>query len=398
MINLSVQRTLKLRLEPDTQAHAALLETLTRHTACFNAVCAHGWESGEANGVELHKATYYPLRAEHPTLPAQLVCAARVKATEALKSARDREKKKKRVSCPGSALCAIRYDQRSYAVSLVRREVSLASVAGRIRLGFHVDAHLERYLSWRPTSADLCFRKSRWFLHLVVEAPAPVFAPTGSVVGVDLGVKRPAVTSQGKFLGKRRWREIEARNFRLRRRLQAKGTSSSRRHLRRHGRKVNRFRKECDHVLSRRIVESVPTGTVLVFENLTDIGDRVKARKRDGGQRRLHSWSFARLRAFVGYKAEAKGVSCAFVDPRHTSRRCPRCGHTARGNRRSQSEFSCKKCGFQLNADLCGARNVRAKFLAGSGMSVPGGSHVRRPIVPSSGGGTSHAALAAVVT
>lgn len=45
------------------------------------------------NGVELHKQTSYPLRASYPDLPAQLVCAARVKAIEAVKSALDRRKK-----------------------------------------------------------------------------------------------------------------------------------------------------------------------------------------------------------------------------------------------------------------------------------------------------------------
>jgi putative transposase len=372
-------------LEPDAGTHAALLETMERHTACFNAVCGYGWEAREGNGVELHKATYYPLRAEHPALPAQLVCAARVKATEALKSARVRLKKGRRVTCPHSDRCCIRYDARSYSISLTSGMVSLASVSGRVALPFRVDDHLLAYLSWKPASADLCYRKGRWFLHVVVEAPAPVFTPAGAVLGVDLGVKRPAVTSEGKFFGKRRWREIEARNFRLRRKLASKGSRSARRHLKKASGKLARFRKDCDHVLSRRIVDSVPEGTVIVLENLTDIRDRVQARKKDGGQRRLHSWSFAQLRGFVEYKAEAKGCACVFVDPRNTSRRCPRCEHTARANRRSQSEFSCQKCGCQLNADLAAARNIKAKFLAGSGRSVPGGLPVREPIVPTSG-------------
>src|SRR5262249_17993672 len=36
-----------------------------------------------SNGVELHDRTYYPLRAQYPDLPAQLICSSRVKATEA---------------------------------------------------------------------------------------------------------------------------------------------------------------------------------------------------------------------------------------------------------------------------------------------------------------------------
>jgi len=64
-----------------------LLKTLAESTACFNAVAAYGWAHEQRNGVELHKATYYPLRVEHPTLPSQLVISARTRATEAVKSA-----------------------------------------------------------------------------------------------------------------------------------------------------------------------------------------------------------------------------------------------------------------------------------------------------------------------
>ena len=46
-----------------------------------------GFTTACSNGVELHRRTYYPLRAQFPHLPTQLVCAARVKATEAVKSA-----------------------------------------------------------------------------------------------------------------------------------------------------------------------------------------------------------------------------------------------------------------------------------------------------------------------
>lgn len=82
-----MERTIVVQLKP-TPAQAVLLkETLEQHTACFNAVAQEGFTSACRNGVELHKRTYYPLRARYPDLPAQLVCASRAKATEAVKSA-----------------------------------------------------------------------------------------------------------------------------------------------------------------------------------------------------------------------------------------------------------------------------------------------------------------------
>ena len=82
-----MDRTITLQLNPTSEQARTLKATLEHHTACFNAVAHEGFTTACSNGVELHKRTYYPLRAQYPDLPAQLVCAARVKATEAVKSA-----------------------------------------------------------------------------------------------------------------------------------------------------------------------------------------------------------------------------------------------------------------------------------------------------------------------
>ncbi len=122
-----------------------------------------------------------------------------------------------------------------------------------------------------------------------------------------------------------------------------------------------------------RIVEGVPAGATIVVENLTNIRLRVRARKANGGQRRLHAWSFANLRAFITYKAGERGMLVESVDPRHTSQTCSRCSFQSRYNRRSQSEFCCRQCGYQTNADRNGALNIAAKLLASRAISASGG-------------------------
>jgi IS605 OrfB family transposase len=129
---------------------------------------------------------------------------------------------------------------------------------------------------------------------------------------------------------------------------------------------------------------SASPGAAIVLESLQDIGKRAKQGKRTTKQRRakrrLHSWPFASLRAKVEYKAEEWGCTVVAVDPRHTSQRCSCCGHTARTNRRSQSVFKCRKCGFDLNADLNAARNIAARYRAGGGRAAAGGLR-NQPIV-----------------
>ena len=393
---MEIQRTMRIRLCPDRERSALLARTIEAYTASFNAVAAYGWESGLANGTELHKATYYEHRATYG-LPAQLTCAARVKATEALKSARALIAKTKRevegltcrvekaqpekveavekrlakaskrlskleTSCPRSAFCPVRYDQRSYSVWFDRLEVTLLTVEGRVKLPFRIPAYYAEYASWKPSSADLVRdRQGRWWLHIVMTTEIEQLPETDEVVGIDLGVNVPAADSKGNFYGSDHWKVVEQRIFEHRCRLQAKGTRSATRRLQTVSGRQRRFRKDCDHVLSKQIVRSVQPGGTLAFEDLTDI--RFRAEQRKAQRRRFHGWSFAQLQAFVAYKAAVLGVRIAYVDPRYTSQTCSCCSHLSRCNRPSRPVFSCKQCGFEAHADTNAAINIRAKHL-----------------------------------
>lgn len=356
-----MQRTIRIQLHPDIETAQILSQTIEQYTWSFNAVCQYGWNNDLANGVELHKATYYDHRAM-TGLPSQLVCAARVKATEVLKSVKTLKKKGKPVNCPRSKRCPIRYDARSYTVWFDRNEVTVLSLKGRIKLSFAVAEYYRQYLNWKNTSADLLQdRQGRWWLHVVMEIATPIAVATDEVVGVDLGIVVPAVDSRGSQYGSDHWKAVEERTFQLRRRLQSKGTKSAKRHLKKVSGRQKRFRKDCDHVLSKRLAHSVQSGATLVFEDLTHIRGRAKVRKAQ--RRRLHGWSFAQFQAFVTYKAEARGSIVGFVDPRYTSQKCSQCGHIERGNRPSQARFRCKKCGYECHADFNAAVNIRADFL-----------------------------------
>ena len=109
-----MDRTIVVQLKPAPEQAQVLRQTIQEHTDCFNAVATLGFTTKCSNGIELHKQTYYDLRALYPKLPAQLVCASRVKATEAVKSALDRQKKGRKTGVPHSKVCPIRYDGRSY--------------------------------------------------------------------------------------------------------------------------------------------------------------------------------------------------------------------------------------------------------------------------------------------
>jgi IS605 OrfB family transposase len=367
-----MNRTVRIRLRPTPEQAAALHETMRQFTASFNAVCRVGWEQRRGNAYTLHRLTYYDCRAAFPQLSSNLHVQAREKAAEAVRSALARARKDRKVSCPQSALCPPRYNCRTFLLNWEASTVSLSTTAGRVVLPFHLPKYAAYAIGLPVATADLIFRKGTFYLHVVVDLPPVEVPDTGPTIGVDLGVNRPAVTSDNRFHGKRHWREVVKRTFRLRRALQANGSKSAKRHLRRLAGREQRFRRDCDHVLSKSILHGLPAGTTIVVENLTHIRAGAKCRKGEG-KRRLHAWSFRQLRAFLQYKAEARGCRVVAIDPHYTSQRCHTCGYIERANRKSQSEFCCRKCGHRENADLNGAKNVRDKHLVGWAICLSGG-------------------------
>lgn len=115
-----------------------------------------------------------------------------------------------------------------------------------------------------------------------------------------------------------------------------------------------------NHTISRRIVDSCKPGDVLVLEDLKFIRERMRLAKK---QRFVHhSWAFGQLGSFIEYKALEKGIPVIYIDPHHTSQRCPVCKHFGRANRNGHL-FSCKSCGYIGNADIVASFNIRQVYL-----------------------------------
>src|SRR5262245_20617884 len=253
-----MQRTICIQLQPSPIQAAALVETSRQFTAAFNLFVEFGWCERVSNATKLHFLAYYAVRQALPELNSNLTNTARAKAAEALRSAFSLRKEWERVSQPHSDACPPRYNLHTYRLDWESRTVRLSLVGGRQTIRFRIPDYSAKYAGCSTDTADLIHRDGRWWLHVVVSVPAPAIEPIDQVVGVDLGLSRPAVTSSGRFLGRRAWKAIEGRLFKLKRTLQARGTKSAKRHLRRVRHRQARFRRNADHILSKHVVQSVP--------------------------------------------------------------------------------------------------------------------------------------------
>jgi IS605 OrfB family transposase len=368
-------RTIKVKIEASIEA---LLPTISAYTTAYNHVCRTGWNDSDCNGISLHHKTYQRCKT---WLPSQLSISARTKAAESLKSVRARRRKGLPVSCPHSKQCFIRYDSNSYNVWSDKNILSLSTSSGRQKFGFKSPPNINQYKDWRRKSAELFIRGKKVFLGIVFEKEVTDPKPTQQTVGVDRGIKKIAVTSDNQFFGGGHVKKVVQRYRSLRKKLQSKGTRSAKRHLQKINKKENRFRRDVNHRVSKKIVSPLSPGTTIVLEDLKNIRDNSKKFRKEQ-KYWINGWSFFQLESFLTYKALEKGCFVDFVDARYTSQKCSVCGHIKKSNRAKQSLFRCKHCGFSLNADLNAARNIRNNYMDAKG--YPCRAAVNQPIVTSS--------------
>ena len=191
---------------------------------------------------------------------------------------------------------------------------------------------------------------------IVYEVAEPELKSDGNVMGVDLGIKCPAVSycSDGsiKFYGNGRKNKYMRRHYAyLRKKLQ---TSKKMKVVKRINDKEQRIMRDIDHKLSHDIVETAVAHNVKVIklEQLKNI--RSTTRKSRKNNHSLHTWSFYRLAQFIEYKAKLAGISVEYVNPAYTSQTCPICGNVHHANDRN---YTCE-CGFHIHRDLLGAMNI----------------------------------------
>jgi putative transposase len=378
--------TCKLRVTEETAA--ALAETMALLNVVCNRLSDLAWETQTFRAYDLHHAAYHAIRQEFG-LPAQLTVRAIAKVADSYKT----DRSVKHLFGPRGAVV---YDARCFTLEDLST-VSLTTVRGRCRFGMaHRGKQRAQLAAGTTGEADLLYRDGNYYLAISVKTTEPPRAETpGGVLGVDLGIVEIATDSEGASYSGAIVKSVRRRLKRLRRLLQAKGTRSAKRHLKKIKRKQSRFVRDTNHRIAKALVQTaVSRQKALALEDLSGI------RQRGNGLNRemrwlLGNWAFADLCAKISYKAADAGIPVVFVDPRNTSRICSRCGHCEKANRPSQSHFKCLKCGWESNADVNAALVIAARADLSGGL-------LSRLDLPWNGGrrgpGTSRAPSGAAVT
>ena len=221
-----------------------------------------------------------------------------------------------------------------------------------------------------------------WYVVFLTEQPAKSKKKRIGTVGVDLGVKHIAITSDGEFyptdgVQKKLYENVKKHTKKLKREQQrmakmckfSNNWKKQKSAINKLHKRISDSRNELQHEISNAIVNKYNSVVLedLRLKNMTksaagDIenpGTNV-AQKR-GLNRSLLEFGLSELKRKIEYKIDWYGGDLTLVDPKFTSQRCSECGHTEKKNRKSQSEFKCRKCGHTMNADVNAAINIKMR-------------------------------------
>ena len=212
------------------------------------------------------------------------------------------------------------------------------------------------FASYKLGTMRIVVKGNSLVAQIVYDADEITFSDDGNVMGVDLGIKCPAVSqcSDGsvKFYGNGRKNKYMRRHYKhLRKKL---GKAKKPDAIKRINNKEQRIMRDIDHKLSHDIVATAVAHNVNVIklEQLQNIRSTTRTSRKNNHS--LHTWSFYRLAQFIEYKAKLAGIKVEYVNPAYTSQKCPICGSVHHADDRN---YTCK-CGFHTHRDLLGAMNI----------------------------------------
>jgi IS605 OrfB family transposase len=96
----------------------------------------------------------------------------------------------------------------------------------------------------------------------------------------------------------------------------------------------------------------------IVCENLSG---NFKKRNRDLNYK-IHSWFYGKIINYLISIANWNGIATIYVDPKDTSKKCPKCNNELKEYNGNLHYLECKNCGFKDDRDHIAVANITKKF------------------------------------
>jgi len=281
-----------------------------------------------------------------------------------------------------------RFKSRKNGIGSFRLTGSIRASEAHVRLPVLGELRLKErgYLpveNVKVLSATVSEQAGRWFVSLQVEQEVSDPEPKPHhVVGVDVGIKRLAVTSDGKNFDNPKALGKAQRTLRIRQKAvsrKQKGSANRRKAVVRVAkvhRRVTNIRKDAIHKMTTSIAKSA---SVIVVEDLNVSG----MLKNHCLARALSDASLSEIHRQIAYKAKWYGAELRKADRFYpSSKRCSACGNVKATLGLDERIYHCEACGLVIDRDLNAAINLKMwPTVASASACCPGSSgHARKSV------------------
>ncbi|MBF6049012.1 transposase [Streptomyces sp. NRRL B-1677] len=247
----------------------------------------------------------------------------------------------------------------------------------------HVRVHQHRPVKGRVKTVSIKREGWQWYVILACdEVPAEPLPTAGAVTGIDMGVTHFLTTSEGTHVGNPRHGKRNADALAdAQRVLKAFGRRKRENRTAKHRQAVEKVAKLHRKVRRQRLDHAHKAALALVRDydqighERLNIANMVRTPKpkpdpaapgaflpngaalKAGLNRSILDAGWGVFLGILAQKAESAARVLIPVDPRNTSRTCPKCGHVDSENRHGE-KFQCTSCQHIDHADRVGAWNV----------------------------------------
>ena len=347
---------IELTMSEETRNHwmTLLRQTRDAFNVCSSIVVS---ENVKLQLVPVHNTCYERLRERFPQVPSQGIIRVQKSVLAALRSIRSN--KRKDASVPQKRSLSLQLDKRLYS-NLSVNGISLSNGKPQKRelCSFILyDKVRELFSTCSFADPTIFARNGRLFLSVPFEVPS-LPCKDNTALGVDLGIKRLFVTSEGKsFVDKEYLKERRKLRY-LKRCLQSKGSHSSKRHLRKVFNKERNLSKDMVERSTNALLSS-SDASIVVLEDLSKI--KVKTSKtKEGFVRARHNNALSQVPLYLfkerlTHKAQLVGKRVETVSPAFTSQTDSRTNK--RDGIRKGCNYICSD-GVVLDADWNAAVNI----------------------------------------
>lgn len=307
----------------------------------------------------IHDRVYHACRKSFLDVPSQII----IKTEQEVKAAYATAKSNKHVlkGPITKKKLSLRLDKRLYS-KLTPHSIFLTSNTKRKRTCADFvlyDKVSELFSKYKALDPLVFCRDSELYLSVTFDiTELPVLSE--DALGVDLGMHRLAVTSDGVVYSSKEYLKNKRKIRYLKKQLQKKNTKSSKRHLKKIRRKEHNVSKNSIHHLANDILKT--DKSIIVLEDLTKIKYQTsktdKGFKRTKHNRRMGQIPFYMIKQILSYKAPHLGKRVETVNPKDTSKLD--CRGLENGVRKGCRYYGID--GVVLDADWNAAINIAKRY------------------------------------